>query len=495
MSLFGNIKKQSREANKPRTRVIKVDEYIKDQNVENWKIRGTDLFETDDQGVPKEVVVSVRNDNKDIQGVADFANPNSLCATDIGGVIRVDRAVERGNGQIVAPHMQRLSRTSDLVRKDEKMESNKIGIHQAWVKVLPIMDRSTGKPAEFATRNKPQHRGNAFVIPKASAENELAITIGKDDLQSKLREAAEQAIDEAPEKTLPMVRLRTDMDQTPLEIVMPLRIADGQGNYQNATREQQIEAFFNHSDTQGLMDAVNQIPEGTAIYSAAGFRTGVFGSTLDFQSGQPQTSLVEEMARTTQRRITRPNEEGKPYVEKAFPEYKLGVISIEIPYLDAQDQPSQRHFANLKSLGPEPSVTASPVAKMGQHTPNPFAEEWQKFRNAPSQGAQQGSQGETAANDGTTTAQQASYRAQEPDNRAAAATAATATAAQAGATEPAQAEPAASEPAADDVAPDVAAQADMVGDLPDDGFDFGEDWGDLPDADELENQLGAGPSM
>lgn len=495
MSILGEVKEEQRERNKPDTRVVQVKEYMPSEQPENWTMKAVDLFNKDDNGVPKEYTVSIVNDNPNVLRVNDFANNSSMSHTQVGGIIRLDRAIERADGSLVARHAQRLCKDDSCTRQDKKMEISKIGIDRNWVKVLPAGRGPDGRPKEYTTaQNGRQHRGFALVIPEQMKE--VSAVSGQDDLKAKFREAAELAINEAPEKTRPMVRLRVPEDNNVVEAVIQTLKRDDQGNYQEMTHNEKIEAFFNNGTVSSVLQKASAV-EGVEMHMAAGYRANVFGTTLDFQTNQPlEKSSVEEMLEETQRRITRPDPD-KPNQVKLVsqqPEYVLSVTSIEIPHLDPRGNPSQRNGATLSTLQRIPGVVASPVGHPDHVTENPYQAEWDALRNPA---------GQPAATQGSAMSpQQAAYQAQAPDNRQAASAAQAAPANEApapiedaGEPVPGNDTPAESAETATTAAdPGLDAQADAQADmaldeLPDD------DWNGLDDGldpDELESQLGLG---
>ncbi|TBW57434.1 hypothetical protein EZI54_07180 [Marinobacter halodurans] len=490
LNVFAQAKNEVREANRPSTRVIQVDRYLPHENPGQWKIEGTDIYNLDEKGAPKKVTVMVNNPDGNVMGVSDFANRNSLTHTEVGGFIRVDRAIERGNGNIMARHLKRLSIDKSLTRIDQRMETAKIGIGKNWVKIRPFGQlQADGRPKEFANANNNgrQHRGLAYVIPEE--QSEIDINVASDDINGKLKKAAEQAIDKAPDKTSPMVRLRIDGINDGPEIIMPNQIRDPQtGNYANATREQQLDAFFNNNMLQAILRNLESNQMDTVIHAGHGFTVGVFGTTVDFQTGQPlEKSAVEQMISETQRRITRPDSAGKPVEVERRQEYKLAITSIEIPFKDPKGNPSQRNNATLTSLGVQPGVVASPVGHPNHVTENPYAHEWSALRQ--SQAPAPAPAAAAPANDG----HQASYEAQAPIHNGATNNQANDAAAQ---PQPSSQAPAASaEQASHDQQIDaaLAAQADMALDeLPD---DMPDDFDLMPspdDLDDLEQQTGMG---
>lgn len=377
MSIFDQQKKTLREQRRPFTTVIQVEKYEVGSDKSKNRIIGKDLYNLDENGVPKTVSVAINNPNNDgIRSVHNFAKRGDLVHTEVGGIIRLDRAIKRAGGsEYVAPHAQRIAMTSDMNRMDDSGEEYKIAFAKAYVKVLPIMDRQTREPREFATSKQGTviHRGSAYVFPEenVSEKNVVHLSVGP-GFAGQLRKLAEQAIDGAPDKTQPLVMLRDEVPTNVSEMRVPsIKKDESSGNYVPMTKEESLDAFMETQAVKAFVDAASSEAEGAgSIEGVVGFSLNVFGNPYD-EAGQRTKSRVELMANETLRRFPRPDLDGeRQSAVNGNQEYSLGIASYSI----AQ---GERNNANLESLGRMPGVKATPNAGLSE-TPNPY---WPKDEN------------------------------------------------------------------------------------------------------------------
>jgi hypothetical protein len=417
MSIFEQQKKTLQEQRRPFTTVIQVTDYQVGQDKSKNRIIGKDLYDTDENGVPKEVSVAIHNPNNDgIRSVHNFAKRGDLVHTEKGGIIRLDRAVKRAGGsEYVAPHAQRIAMNGEMNRMDDNGEEYKIAFAKAYVKVLPFMDRQTRQPREFATSNpnNPIHRGSAFIFPEDNAKEENATTlnVGK-GFSEELKALAGKAIDEAPEKAQPLVMLRDKDPKNVSEMRVPnVKKDEKTGNYVMMTRDESLDAFMQTQAVQAMVNAAEGMPAGSGtVQGVVGFSINVFGSPLN-EKGERVKSRVEQMAEETVRRFPRPDKDGEPQAAlKGNQEYALSIVSYSI----AQ---GERNNVNLESLGRMPGVKATPNAGLSE-TPNPH---WPKDENGnlvsfttSQTAANQPAPAAAQPQDSQKAVQQASYAAQAP---------------------------------------------------------------------------------
>lgn len=368
MNIFDQQKKTLADQRRPITTVIKVIDFQLGEDKSKHRIIGQDLYSTDENGIPKTVSVAIQNrNNNGIRGVSNFAKRGDLVHTEKGGLIRLDRAIKRAGGEeYVAPHAQRLSMSSDMLRQDENGKNYKIAFVKSYVKVVPIMDRATGQPREFATSKQGLviHRGSVMIIPEenASSENAQKVPMGK-DFKDSLIKLAKAAIEAAPEKTQPFVMLRDPDPKNVSEMRIPNIKKNERGDYVEMTKQEMLDAFMQTPAVQAIMPGASALTEGE-VEGVHGFVVNVFGNPYD-ESGERTVSRVESMANETLRRFPRPdldNQRQEPV--KGNQEYALGIASYTIPQEGSGS-------ANLESLGRMPGVKATPNAGLSA-TPNPY---------------------------------------------------------------------------------------------------------------------------
>lgn len=369
MSIFDQQKKNLAEQRKPFTTVIQVEEYKLGTDKSKNRMIGKDLYNLDENGVPKTVSVAISNpNNTGIRGVANFGKRGDMVHTEVGGMIRLDRAVKRGGGsEYVAPHAQRISMSKDMMRTDDNSEEYKIAFAKSYVKVAPLMDRQKGEPREFPTSKQGVviHRGTAFIFPEENTQekNTTELKVGA-GFEAAIRKLAEQAIDGAPEKTQPLVMLRDPDPANVSEMRVPnLKKDEKSGNYVSMTKEESLDAFMETQVVKAFVQAAAGASEGS-VEGITGFSVAVFGNPYD-EKGNRTTSRVEAMANETLRRFPRPDHNGERQEPvKGNQEYAFGIVSYTI----AQ---GERNNANLESIGRMPGVKATPNAGLSV-TENPY---------------------------------------------------------------------------------------------------------------------------
>jgi len=90
LDIMDQAKKIGRERNKVRSTVIKIEEYkIDSKDPSKSVIIGRDMFDKDENGIPKKVEVKHANDKTN--GINEFANPSALMHTAVGGLVRLSQ--------------------------------------------------------------------------------------------------------------------------------------------------------------------------------------------------------------------------------------------------------------------------------------------------------------------------------------------------------------------------------------------------------------------
>lgn len=373
MNIFADVKKDLRQQYKKNTTILKLEKYELDRDPKKCAMIGVDMMNTDENGVPKKVKVFFHDAAGKSRGIQDFADENAMMHTQPGGMIRLDRFVERPDGSYVCGHMQRVAK-KEGIRTARGGEEFAVGISRAWTKILPMRNED-GKIAEIQGEKNSFSRGRALVMPEQNAP--VKATFGEGFAES-LRGVAKQAIENAPDKSKPAILLRHEptpegqANGTPnfIEIVLPNKTQDEAGNYVPMTKEQQLAVFDQHRVVQALL-ARNKQDEvkGFEFEAIPGFQLDVYGMLNDPHSGKRlENPRVQSMVNDTARQFALPKKPGQTrpdMVAHDKPEYKLAVISYEIPKSDDNGQ------ASLQTLGAVPSVTASPDAGLSV-TPNPY---------------------------------------------------------------------------------------------------------------------------
>jgi len=372
MNIFADVKKDLRKQYKKDTTVLKLESYELDKDPKKCAMVGYDMMNMDDNGVPKKVKVFFHDAAGKSRGIQDFADENAMMHTQPGGMIRLDRFVQRADGSYLCGHMQRISKKEG--NRVSRGEEFSVGVSRAWTKILPMRD-DNGNIAEIQGSNNVFSRGRALVMPEQNAP--VKATFGENFAES-LRKVAKQAIEATPDKAKPAILLRHEptteglANGTPnfLEIVLPNKTQNEAGNYVPMTKDQQLAVFDQHRTVQALL-AKNESPDvkGQEFEAVPGFQLDVFGMLNDPHSGKRlENPRVQSMVNDTSRQFTLPKKPGQTrpdMVAHDKPEYKLSVISYEIPKTDDNGQ------ASLVTLGPVPGVTASPDGGLSV-TPNPY---------------------------------------------------------------------------------------------------------------------------
>lgn len=363
MSIFQKVQKDIAKMRKPQTTVIQVEGYTLNKDIPGKSfITGKDLLNKDEAGNPKVVKVIVNDPDGKVMGVNKFANKSSLVHTEPGGLIRLDRFIARGN-EYTCRHMQRIAQDSSMIRTDEGGTDYKIGMDEAWVKVRPDTDRN-GDITTFNVRNNGLiHRGRAFLVPKANQP--AMIKGGEAPLLDQIKAVAEKAIDQAPEKTLPMIMLRDPSSAAVIEVIIPNTIEREEGKRDLRTKEEMLAILPELDNVQVLLNNENEL-KGMTLEALPGYQMKVFGSIKDQQTGEEIEGHVRKLSRETTRMFAKPVEgKDRPEMVPGNQEYALGIVSYEIP------QREQSTTANLITLGRIPGQVASPNAGRDT-TPNPF---------------------------------------------------------------------------------------------------------------------------
>jgi len=365
MDVFAEVKKINRQQIKKDATVIRVEKYELDKDPRKCSIIGTDMMNMDENGVPKKVKVQFHDPSGKSLGIQDFADEGSMSNTLPGGMIRLDKFVTRADGSYVCGHMQRISK-KDGPRTDKGGAQHYMAIDRAWTKIYPQLD-DKGNIAIIKTATNEFSRGRALVIPEANPS--IEITFNK-DLGDQIKAAATLAIESAPDKSKAFLMFRQSDFPTIAEMVIPNTKKNEAGNYVPITKAEQLAIVPELNFFKNMMK-VNENPAvaGLVKEAVAGFQLDVYGMLNDPKSGKPlDKPRLKSMVQDTQRNFSlpkKPGQERPDMVAHNKPEFKLAVISYEIPKADAATT------ASLQTLGSVPGVTASPNAGLSV-TPNPY---------------------------------------------------------------------------------------------------------------------------
>jgi hypothetical protein len=369
MDIFKDMKKAKQTARRPQTTIIKVQSYeIDPKDSRKSAIVGLDMLNADESGVPKQVRVNTLDPSGKSMGINDFANPSAMMNTQVGGLIRLDQFIVRGDGNYVARHMQRVTKTEGpRVGRDQK--SSEIGYMKAWTKVIAERDKN-GDVAEFELNNKTISRGRAHVIPEDTQPS--PVTFGTKDFKETLSKIIEQAVQKAPERTKPMLLMRAEGNENQTEVVLQTLRQNADKSYSLMPKQEILEAT---RDNYGLKEflAANDRAQKAGVTQdvefLSGYQLDLVGLTKDPRSGEALANpRVQSMVRETARFFAIPKkteQEDQQYSPAKRPEYKLSVISYQIPQSD------DAKTASLETLGSVPGVVASPDAGLTV-TSNPY---------------------------------------------------------------------------------------------------------------------------
>lgn len=362
MDIFAEVNKITKQANKKDVTVVRVESYELDKDPRKCAIIGHDMMNMDEQGVPKKVRVNFYDPKGKSRGIQDFADESAMMHTQPGGMVRLDKFMVRSDGSYVCSHMQRVTK-KDGPRQDRNGNQFEQGIARAWTKIIPQVDE-TGNIAVIETASNKISRGRALVIPENSQGHNL--TFG-DGFAAQLKAAAKAAIEAAPDKTKAFLLFRQADNNGIKEMVIPNQKQNEAGNYVSMTKDEQLAMVDQHKTFQGFLQ-LNEKAKGVTIEAVPGFQLDVYGMLNDPHSGKPlENPRVQSMVNETTRQFALPLKPGQkrpdmvPHTER---EYKLAVISYEIPKAE------ESNMASLQTLGSVPGVTASPNAGLSV-TPNP----------------------------------------------------------------------------------------------------------------------------
>ncbi|ABM21109.1 hypothetical protein Maqu_4258 (plasmid) [Marinobacter nauticus VT8] len=376
----------TRQRNQVKTTVIKIEEYqIDTQDPKKSKIIGLDMFEKDENGIPKRV--EVRHFNDKSNGINEFANPSALMHTEVGGLIRLSKYKVDGSGAYVTDHMQRISKNGNP-KTSASQDKYDVSFMKGWTKIYPKRDPAdTSKLAIFERGGRLFHRADVMVVPEDAAVTQM--NFGADTFEAELDKALNNAIDMAPRGTQPMLLVRMPGQLKADEIRLSNFKMDDQQNAVPLTKEEMIENAKTNSKL-----ATSYIPSHKQARDAgqtgqcefvSGFALGAIGMKWDGRSMQknPQTgqdepkyaekSLIENFISETAQRHPLPKEEGATktqYVlDAGAPQYSYSVLS----YRTKRVPEGQHVQSDLDTLGRDHGVKlrVSPNAGLDEK-PNPY---------------------------------------------------------------------------------------------------------------------------
>lgn len=369
MDIFSKANKMQAQAHKKDATIVKIEKYELDRNPAKCTIIGTDMFNNDENGVPKKVKVHFYDKSGKSQNIQDYADEGSMSHTMPGGMVRLDKVQVRADGSYVCSHMQRVSK-KDGPRTDRTGNQYDTKIARAWVKALPNLD-DTGAIATYKTGSGlPFSRGRTLVVPEDSKGQNLVMG---PDFREQFKAAAKAAIEQAPEKTKPLLLLRQPDNNNSKEVVIPNQRQDESGNYVLMTKQEQIDVIDNLKAVQTFYTmSDSEDAAGVELEAVPGFQLDMHGFLNDPKSGQPlEKPRVQSFVNETTRTFVlpqKPGEKERQTVPHDKREYKLAVISYDIPSAE------EARSATLQTLGTVPGHTASPNAGLTV-TPNPYYED------------------------------------------------------------------------------------------------------------------------
>lgn len=368
MDLFNDMKKERAQRFKKDTTIVKIQEYQLHQDPKLCKIIGLDMLNKDGNGNPKKVEVQFNDPSGKSMGIQEYADPGAMMHTEVGGMVRLDRFITRGDGTYVTGHMQRIAQ-SEKNRVSKKQEEFSVGIMKAWTKILPERD-ANGNIAEIQRSNNSFiSRGKALVIPEDAKPE--TIVFGTPEFRTKLSAMVETAVNNAPDRAKPIILMRSEGPDNQAEAILQTVKKNPDNTYSEMVKEEILEAARNNTELQMWLaknDQATQAGVEMPVEFLPGMQLDMVGLVTDPRSGDRlDKPKVQFMAHEATRWFPLPKEEGKEQEHRAAskPEYKLSVISYEINLTNGQRQ------TTLSNLGVIPGVTASPDAGLSK-TPNPF---------------------------------------------------------------------------------------------------------------------------
>ena len=378
---LATAKKISRERNLAKTTVIKLEKYELDKdNPKNNKIIGTDLFETDANGVPKRVEVKHANENTN--GVKEFANPTALMHVTEGGMIRLSQYRVDGSGAYVASHMHRITRDGGP-KVGGNQDKYDVSIMKGWTKLYPKKEAS-GELTIFERGGRLFHRADVMVVPDDADVTQ--VNFGADTFESEVDAALSKAVDMTPKGAQPMLVVRMAGQLQADEIRLPNFRMDGDIPVP-LTKEEIIETAKERSKLANSYFPSHQQAKDAGQTGQCEFVTGfalnAIGLKWDGKSMQKvdgedvpnynDRSLIEDWVSETAQRHALPREEGdtktKYKLDNGGPQYAFGVLSYRVKQADSNTFVQ----ADLDSFGRDhgAKMRVSPNAGLDQK-PNPW---------------------------------------------------------------------------------------------------------------------------
>lgn len=483
VDIMGKAREIGRERNKMRSTVFKLEEYQIEQDPRKSKMIGYDMFNMDENGVPKKVeVYHYHKDNK-TQDINNFATRSAMMHTRPGGLIRLSQFKVNGDGSYTTSHMQRIAE-DDGPKVSSNQTKFDISFMKGWTKIYPKKDAERNLEI-FKRGGRLFHKADVMVIPEDSKP--ATMNFGTPEFDAELQAILEQAINDAPRGTQPMIMVRQAGKLTAEEIRFPNFKMDAENKAVPLTKEEIIQRVMTSGKLADKYLPAHQAclaeNEPGQVEFVPGFAIQAIGLKWDGKSMQknPQTgedepkyndrSTIEQFILETAQRHRLPKEEGDTKTRYALdqggPQYTFGILSYR-----TKQVPEGTHVqADLDTLGRDhgAKMWTSPNAGLDVK-PNPYKPATQ----TPNQGTS-----ETAP----------AAQNEAPANQAQGAAPAAA-ASQASQPAPQNSQPASQPTQAAGQPETVEEEPDMGDEVPDFGLDdFADDFEDS--LDELESEMAA----
>ncbi|ARM86228.1 hypothetical protein [Marinobacter salarius] len=385
LDIMDKAKKIGRDRNKVRSTVIKIEEYKIDKaDPKNSVIVGLDMFNKDDNGIPKKV--EVKHVNEKTNGIAEFANPGAMMHTAVGGMVRLSQYRVGGDGKYLSNHMQRIAK-DDGPKVSASQDKFDISFMKGWTKIYPKKEQS-GELAIFERNKKLFHRADAMVVPDDAKSHTM--NFGDDSFDKELDAALASAIDLAPAGTQPMLVVRMAGKLQADEIRIRNFRMDGDNGAVPLTKEEMIHEAKNsagklNNNYVAAHKAAKDAGETGQAEFVTGFALNAIGLKWDGKSTQrdPESgedipkyndrSLIEEFMSETAQRHEIPNDDGSTKrryaVDDGAPQYAFGILS----YRTKRGDEGEFVQSDLDTFGRDrgASMLVSPNAGLDEK-PNPY---------------------------------------------------------------------------------------------------------------------------
>lgn len=385
MNIISKARKAGRERNKIRTTVFKLEEYVIDKDPRKSKMIGLDMMNKDENGNPKKVEVYHFHKENKTHDINEFANRSAMMHTRPGGLIRLSAFRVNADGSYTNSHMQRIAE-DDGPKIAANQTKSDIGYMKGWVKVYP--EREDDKSLKIYNRSgKLYHRANALVIPEDSKP--VTLNFGSDTFEADLKGALEEAINNTPRGTKPMLMVRQpgvlDVDQ----ITVPNFKMNAESRPVPLTKEEMVNAALTRGNLAKNYLPVHQELKGSGETHQAeivpGFLITAIGMKWDGksmkrndQTGEDEpnytdSSKIEDWISETAQRHALPKQEGENrtrfVVDQGAPQYTASILSYRVP----QAEEGVHVQADMDTLGRDrgAKIRTSPNAGIDVK-PNPY---------------------------------------------------------------------------------------------------------------------------